>query len=78
MIQTLFEKCIKAGGKIIIKRLKYGRYVRVCFDKKGKAHSGEIKKRKKNKSNEKIVKNAKATEEDLMRLQKIFHERYRN
>ena len=78
MSPTPFEKCAKAGGKIITKRLKHGRYMHICFDKKGKAYPGEIKKKKKNKSNKKIIKNAKATKDDLMKLQKILHEKYHN
>ena len=75
---TSFEKCVKACGKVITKRLKHGRYMHFCFDKKGKAHPGEVKKKKKDKSNKKIIKNARATKDDLMKLQKALHEKYHN
>ena len=78
MSPTSFEKCVKSGGKVITKRLKYGRYMHICFDKKGKAYPGEIKKKKKDKSNKKIIKNAIATKDDLMKLQKVLHEKYHN
>lgn len=77
MSPTPFEKCVKSGGKVITKRLKHGRYMHICFDKKGKPYPGEIK-RKKNKSNKKTIKNAKATKDDLMKLQKVLHEKYHN
>lgn len=41
-----FERCVNSGGKVITKTLKGGKYVRLCVDKKGKWHTGEIKKRK--------------------------------
>lgn len=73
-----FNDCVKDGGKVITKRLKHGRYMHICFDKKGKAFPGEIKKKKKSKSNKKIIKNARATKDDLMRLQEVLHEKYHN
>lgn len=73
-----FDDCVKAGGKVITKRLKHGRYMHICFDKEGKSYPGEIKKKKKNKSNKKIIKNAKATKDGLLKLQKILHEKYHN
>ena len=78
MSPTPFEKCVKDSGKVITKRLKHGRYMHICFDKKGKAFPGEIKKKKKNKSNKKIIKNARATKDDLMKLQKVLHEKFHN
>jgi hypothetical protein len=73
-----FDDCVKDSGKVITKRLKHGRYMHICFDKKGKAYPGEIKKKKKSKSNKKIIKNARATKDDLMKLQKVLHEKFHN
>lgn len=73
-----FEECIKAGGRVITKKLKHGRYMHICFDKQGKSYPGEIKKKKKNKSSKKIIEKAIATREDLIKLQKTLHEKYHN
>lgn len=41
-----FNKCRKAGGKIVTKKLDGGKYMHICYDKQGKAHPGEVKKAK--------------------------------
>jgi len=38
-----FEKCRREGGRIRTKSLPNNKYIHVCWDKKGKSHSGEIK-----------------------------------
>ena len=45
-----FEKCVSDGGRVFTKSLKDGQYIHICVDKKGKSHSGEVKKKKKEKS----------------------------
>lgn len=71
-----FNNCVKTGGKVITKKLKNGKYVRVCFDKKGNSYVGEVKKREKNYR--KTVKKAKATKEELTVLQKLINGKYHN
>jgi hypothetical protein len=44
-----FDKCVKDGGRVRRKKLNGGRYLNICFDKKGKSHAGEVKKIKKEK-----------------------------
>ena len=41
-----FEKCQREGGRIRTLKLKDGKYIHVCYDKAGKAHSGYVKTKK--------------------------------
>ena len=36
-----FDKCVKAGGKIVRLKPRKDVYLNVCYDSKGKAHSGK-------------------------------------
>lgn len=36
-----FEACIKNGGKVRTKKLKGGKYIKICF-LKGKSYPGEV------------------------------------
>lgn len=38
-----FQACVDAGNKVITKKLSKGRYIRLCKDKNGKWHRGEVK-----------------------------------
>jgi hypothetical protein len=38
-----FDKCVREGGKVVTITPKAGRYMHVCYDKSGKAHSGEMR-----------------------------------
>ena len=38
-----FDKCRSEGGRVRTMTLKGGRYMRVCYDKQGKSHAGEVK-----------------------------------
>jgi len=69
-----FTKCVNAGGKVITKNLKGNKYIHICYDKNGKAHSGEVKtrKKKKKKSAAEQIKNSKALVVDLKRLKNHF------
>ena len=40
-----FDRCIKAGGKVITKRLSNKKYIHICY-LKGKAYPGEVKIKK--------------------------------
>jgi DNA gyrase inhibitor GyrI len=76
-----FNNCVKNNGKVITKKLKNGRYVRICFDKKGKAYTGEIKMIKKSKakhSSKKKTNDPVVLAKDLLRLKSYFDENYRN
>jgi hypothetical protein len=43
-----FIKCVKQkGSKVITIKPKKDAYINVCYDKKGKAHAGEVKHLKK-------------------------------
>ena len=44
-----FEKCVREGGRVRTMTLSKGRYMRVCYDKAGKSHAGEIKQREEEK-----------------------------
>lgn len=41
-----FDKCRREGGRIRTKTLSGGRYLHICWDKKGKSHAGEVKEKK--------------------------------
>ena len=49
-----FLKCVREGGKVVTKKIDDKRYIHICYDKKGKAHAGEVKY-KKTKSGSKEV-----------------------
>ena len=40
-----FEKCVRENGRVRTITLSKGRYMRVCYDKAGKSHAGEVKKK---------------------------------
>jgi len=42
-----FLKCVAEGGNVTTKKLGDGKYIRLCKDKSGKWHQGEVKKSKK-------------------------------
>ena len=42
-----FEKCISDGGKVVTKKLGKSKYVKLCKDKSGKWHRGEVHSYKK-------------------------------
>jgi len=68
-----FEKCVKNGGKVVTKNIGKDRYMHICYDKNGDSHAGEVLTRKKEKSNEKIVMEARVTLNDLMKLKEHFN-----
>ncbi len=35
-----------SGGRVRTVKVKGGRYMRICFDKQGKSHAGEVRKSK--------------------------------
>jgi len=41
-----FVKCVNDGGKVRTKDLGQGKYMRICFDKNGKSHEGEVTTKK--------------------------------
>ena len=40
-----FNECVKNGGKVRTKKLKGGKYIRICY-LGGKSYAGEVKKKK--------------------------------
>lgn len=86
---TDFVNCVNNGGKVVTKNLKGNKYIRICYDKDGTSHSGEVKTRKKkskgyykHNKNKKHFKNkikrSKALVEDLLRLRDHFNANYHN
>ncbi len=41
-----FEKCILEGGRVRTIKLGGKKFRRICWDKKGKSHAGEVKESK--------------------------------
>ena len=39
-----FERCVAEGGRVRTMSLSNDRYVRVCWDKSGEPHRGEVTK----------------------------------
>ena len=37
-----FDMCVKEGGRVRTKPVKGGRLMKICFDKNGKSHAGEV------------------------------------
>jgi hypothetical protein len=37
-----FDECVRGGGRVRTKKLKGGKYLHICYDKKG-SHAGEVK-----------------------------------
>ena len=38
-----FDMCVQEGGRVRTMPLSKGRHMRICYDKMGKSHAGEIK-----------------------------------
>ena len=78
---------MKNGGKVITKKLKGNRFMKICYDKQGNSHAGEIKTKKSSKANnksrskrnfQKKIDNSKKLAESLLALKEHFHTNYRN
>lgn len=41
-----FTACVDAGGRVRTKKLSDGRYIKICWDKAGKSHAGEVHEKK--------------------------------
>ena len=41
-----FDKCESEGGKVKTMSLSKGRYMKICYDKAGKSHAGEVHTKK--------------------------------
>lgn len=76
-----FDRCVKAGGKVVTKKLKGGKFMNICYDKNGNSYSGEVKTIRKNKSkgqhNEKVrngdkIQKSRALAENLLKLKKHY------
>jgi hypothetical protein len=74
-----FTDCVKNGGKVVTKKLKNNKYIRICYDKKGNSHSGEVmtnKKDKKKAAEKAQIENSKRLTESLTDLQMYFKDNY--
>ena len=41
-----FTACVDDGGQVRTKKLSDGRYIKICWDKAGKSHAGEVHEKK--------------------------------
>ena len=74
-----FDDCVKNGGKVRTKNLKGNKYIRICYDKNGKSHAGEVMQRKKKSKAKKHYKkknDPKALEASLRKLKAYYDEHY--
>jgi len=74
-----FDDCVKSGGKVRTKNLKGNKFIRICYDKKGKAHAGEVmtrKKKSKAQRFEKKVQDSKRLAASLLRLKDHYDTNY--
>jgi hypothetical protein len=74
-----FEDCVKGGGKVRTKNLKGNKYIRICYDKNGNSHAGEIMTRKDKSKEEKTqdkVNDSKTLAESLLKLKAYYNEHY--
>ena len=44
-----FLKCVDEGGRVRTIKVGKDKYMRICYDKAGKSHSGEVKTTKESK-----------------------------
>jgi len=49
MMPEGFDKCVKEGGRVRTMKLNGGRHMRICYDKSGKSHAGEVRQGKEEK-----------------------------
>jgi len=77
-----FEECVKTGGKLRTKKLKNDKYIHICYDKRGKAYSGEVMTKKKVQKKAKADKQKQQIDDSrklaasLTDLQKHFKDHY--
>ena len=74
-----FEDCVKNGGKVRTKNLKGNKYIRICYDKNGNSHAGEIMTRKDKSKAEQTqdkVNDSKVLAESLLKLKAYYNEHY--
>ncbi len=78
-----FDDCIKNGGKVKTKNLKNNKYIRICYDKKGNSHAGEVTtKKKSSKPKSKAdrqreqLEDAKRLADSLQHLREHFNTKY--
>lgn len=79
-----FDDCVKIGGKVKTKILKGNRYLKICYDKNGNSHAGEVmlknreqKPKSKADKQREQVEDAKKLASSLKRLQEHFNTKYR-
>jgi putative hemolysin len=69
-----FTDCVKKGGRVVTKKLKGNKYIKICYDKDGNSHAGEVKTKKKSEKSEKSkIENSKQLARKLLQLQKHFN-----
>jgi len=44
-----FDKCVAENGRVRTMTLKNGRHMKICYDKAGKSHAGEVHQPKEGK-----------------------------
>jgi putative hemolysin len=70
-----FSECAKDGGKIVIKKLKNGKTVKICYDSNGNPHYKNSNK-KNNRNNNKQF--GPASPDSLINLAEHFNQRSNN
>lgn len=77
-----FDNCVKNGGKLRVKNLKNNKFIRICYDKNGNSHAGEVTTRKKKPKPTKAerqrmqIDKSKRLAASLKHLQEHFHSNY--
>lgn len=69
-----FTDCIKNGGKAVTKKLKDGRYIKICYDKEGNSHRGGIQT--KERSEVKTTEKMKTDPKSLLELRDFINGNY--
>jgi len=41
-----FQKCVSEGGRVRTLKVGKDKYMRICYDKAGKSHAGEVQVKK--------------------------------
>lgn len=42
-----FDMCVANGGRVRTLKVGKSKFMHICYDKEGKSHAGEVKKKKK-------------------------------
>ena len=77
-----FTKCVNDGGKVVTEKISNTKYRHVCYDKDNNKFEGEVKTKKKSRSNrrrnrvKKKIEESRNLAEELRKLQQHFNENF--